>query len=548
MDATLTSSLPDDVEMLRQLLRTRESQLQQRDGQLQQRTLELQQREAQLHEQQSTIAQLQRENEGLVHRLSLALRKIYGRSSERIDPEQLLLFGQAMRQAAQAMEAVADVQHASSASGIRHKGHGRRPLPADLPRHRVEHAVAAQELTCPCCDQPRVRIGEEVREQLDYTPASLFVIQHVRPKYACRRCEEGGVVTAEKPATGQVIDKGLPGPGLVAHVITSKYCDHQPLYRQESMLARHGVELARSTMCGWMKAAADLLAPLVLLMAQHIRRSKVIHTDDTPVPVQQESGQKTGKMKTGRLWVYLGDETSGGPYTVFDYTPDRSRDGPTAWLKNFRGYLQADAFGGYDGIYVKGDIIEVACWAHARRKFYDARHSDTHRAHQALALIQLLYDVERRSKDLDAERRLAMRQAHSRPLLGQLHAWMIEQREQVLPKSPMGTAISYALNNWDALVRYSSDGDLAIDNNMAERAIRPLVLGRKNYLHLGSDTGGRTAAILYSVIASAKRHGLDPFVYLRDVLATIGSMPTSQLDQFLPDRWRKQQLKEIAEG
>jgi len=539
MDATLTCSLPDDVEMLRQLLRTRESQLQQR-------TLELQQRDAQLHEQQTTIAQLERENEGLTHRLSLALRKIYGRSSERIDPAQLLLFAQAMQQAAQAMEAVAEAQHAPSASGNKRKGHGRRPLPADLPRHRIEHAVAAEELTCPCCDQPRVRIGEEVTEQLDYTPASLFVIQHVRPKYACRRCEEGGVVTAEKPTDGQVIDKGLPGPGLVAHVITSKYCDHAPLYRQESMLARHGVDIARSTMCGWMQAAADLLAPLVLLMAHRIRRSKVIHTDDTPVPVQQKSGQKTGKMKTGRLWVYLGDYDH--PYTVFDYTPDRSRDGPTAWLKDFKGYLQADAFGGYDGIYVKGDIIEVACWAHARRKFYDSRHSDTQRAHHALALIRLLYDVERESKDLDAEQRLAMHQARSRPLLAQLRAWMTEQRDQVLPKSPMGTAIGYALNNWDALVRYSSDGDLAIDNNVAERAIRPLVIGRKNYLHMGSDTGGRTAAILYSVIASAKRHGLDPFVYLRDVLATIGSTPTSQLDQFLPDRWRDQQLQEIAEG
>jgi hypothetical protein len=289
-------------------------------------------------------------------------------------------------------------------------------------------------------------------------------------------------------------------------VITSKYCDHAPLYRQESMLARHGVDIARSTMCGWMQAAADLLAPLVLLMAHRIRRSKVIHTDDTPVPVQQKSGQKTGKMKTGRLWVYLGDYDH--PYTVFDYTPDRSRDGPTAWLKDFKGYLQADAFGGYDGIYVKGDIIEVACWAHARRKFYDSRHSDTQRAHHALALIRLLYDVERESKDLDAEQRLAMHQARSRPLLAQLRAWMTEQRDQVLPKSPMGTAIGYALNNWDALVRYSSDGDLAIDNNVAERAIRPLVIGRKNYLHMGSDTGGRTAAILYSVIASAKRHGL----------------------------------------
>src|SRR5690606_32382298 len=204
-----------------------------------------------------------------------ALRRIYGRSSEKIDPAQLLLFGQTMQRAAQAVEARADKQEpaATSATSPRRQGHGRRPLPADLPRHRVEHAMPAEALICPCCDHPRVRIGEEVSEQLDYTPASLFVIQHVRPKYACRKCEEGGVATAEKPPEGQVIDKGLPGPGLVAHVITSKYCDHAPLYRQEAMLARHGVDIARSTMCGWMKAAADLVAPLVELMAQRIRES-----------------------------------------------------------------------------------------------------------------------------------------------------------------------------------------------------------------------------------------------------------------------------------
>ncbi|MFA7236305.1 MAG: IS66 family transposase [Phycisphaeraceae bacterium] len=355
------------------------------------------------------------------------------------------------------------------------------------------------------------------------------------------------MATADKPPEGQVIDKGLPGPGLVAHVITSKYCDHQPLYRLEGMLARHGVSIARSTMCGWMKAAADLLTPLVQLMAARIRGSKVIHTDDTPMPVQDKG---RGKTKTGRLWVYLGDPTSGGSYDVFDYTESRSRDGPRNWLKEFKGYLQADAFGGYDGIYATGDVTEVACWAHARRKFYDARTSDPAREHHVLAMIRLLYDVERDAKERQAEDKTfasggaqakrAMRQERSCPLLEQLHAWLLRERDGVLPKSPMGQAIGYALNNWDALVRYAGDGDLAIDNNAAERAIRPLTIGRKNYLFFGSDGGGRTAAILYSVVAGAKRHGLDPFVYLRDVLAVIGSTPMSQLDQFLPDRWKAQ--------
>jgi hypothetical protein len=373
------------------------------------------------------------------------------------------------------------------------------------------------------------------------------VIEHVRPKLACPDCEEGGVVTADPPE-GQVIDKGLPGPGLVAHVITSKYADHQPLYRLEGMLARHGVAIARSTMCGWMKASADLLAPLVLLMATQVRASKVIHTDDTPVPVQADRGSGKNSTKTGRMWAYLGDPRN--PYIVFDYTPSRSRDGPTLWLKDFKGYLQADAFGGYDGIYATQEVVEVACWAHARRKFYEARTSDPARAHQVLAMIRLLYGVERHAgeKQLDASQRLALRQERSRPLLEQLHAWLLRERELTLPKSPMGGAITYALNHWAALVRYTTDGDLAIDNNAAERAIRPLTIGRKNYLFFGSDTGGRTAAVLYSAVASAKRHRLDPFAYLRDVLATIGATPLSRLDQFLPDRWREQQLNDIAAG
>ena len=266
------------------------------------------------------------------------------------------------------------------------------------------------------------------------------------------------------------------------------------------------------------------------------------------------AGPGSGKTKTGRLWVYIGDPRN--PYTVFDYTPSRSRDGPVNWLKTYKGYLQADAFGGYDGIYLdsggdtSGGIVEVACWAHARRKFYDARTSDAARAHQALAMIRLLYDVERDAKEkkLDAVQRQALRQERSLPLLGQLQQWLEAQRDGVLPKSPMGTAITYALNNWDALMRYTSDGDLAIDNNAAERAIRPITIGRKNYLTLGSDAGGRTAAILYSLVASAKRHGMDPWVYLRDVLATVANTPVSQLGKFLPDRWKQQQLNEIAAG
>ena len=406
-----------------------------------------------IHEQQSTIAQLKRANDGLTHRMELLLRRLYGRSSERIDASQLLLFGQAVAgQDAQADKSTDENASAPRPSRKRNgRGHGRRPLPEDLPRHRIEHPMDPVELTCPCCGDPRQRIGEWISEQLEYTPASFFVLQHVRGKYACKQCEEGGVATAET-SSPQVIEQGLPGPGLVAHVITSKYCDHLPLYRQEQMYTRHGVSLARSTMCGWLKEAAKLIEPLHALMCERIRQSKVMHTDDTPLPVQQTG---RGKTKTGRLWVYLGDPRH--PYTIYEYTPTRERDGPMNWLKDFTGYLQADAFGGYDGIYARsggGEVIEVACWAHARRKFYDARLSDPARAHHAMGLIRQLYDIEAQAASMDATERYALRQREAVGVLDALEAWLKQEQEVVLPKAPIAQAIQYAMNHWDALRRY----------------------------------------------------------------------------------------------
>jgi len=531
-------ALPDDVATLQALLAEREAEHKNLQN-------ERDRYRAQLSELHDTVAQLERTNAGLEHRLDLVLRRLYGRLSEKVDASQLLLFGDSMRRAAESAEKIteknADDTHAKRPGQRR----GRRALPADLPRHRIEHAVDTEALSCPCCGEARTRIGEDITEQLDYVPASLFVIQHVRPKLACRSCEEGGVARADKPAG--VIEKGLPGPGLVAHVITSKYADHAPLYRLERMLARHGVDIARSTMCGWMRAAADLLAPLVRRMEEHVRSSRVIHTDDTPVPVQEKG---RGRTKAGRLWVYLGDPEH--PYTVFDYTPTRSRDGPMRWLEQYEGYLQADAFGGYDGIFASGNgrrVIEVACWAHARRKFYDARKTDAARAHHALGEIRRLYAIEREAAELGRVERQMRRRERALPVLDGLRRWLEDERDAVLPKSPMGVAIGYALSNWEALVRYAREGDgrLSIDNNAAERAIRPVTIGRKNYLFFGSDVGGRTGAALYSVVASARRHGLDPFAYLREVLATIGDTPVSRLDALLPDRWRDEQLQSIAE-
>ncbi len=410
------------------------------------------------------------------------------------------------------------------------KHRGRKPLPKDLPRKRVVYEAPADELTCPCCNKPRTKIGEEVSEQLEFEPASLYVIEHVRFKYACKHCE-ANVVTADKPL--QPIDKGLPGPGLLAHVITSKYADHLPLYRLERIFRRHGVEIPRSTSCGWMAASAALLKPLYELMKQRLLQSKVIHTDDTPVPVQDRTRNKT---RQGRVWVYVGDHNH--PYTVFDFTPTRSRDGPVAFLDSFNGYLQADAYSGYDVLYSTGKVTEVACWAHARRKFFDSRETDPARANVVLAMIRLLYDVERDAKDLPANERRRLRQQRSWPRLEQIKSWVDEEQLVALPKSPIGQAIRYCLSNWAALIRYVDDGDLHIDNNPAENALRSVVIGRKNWLFAGSDNGGRTAATLCSFIASCQLHEIDPFAYLRDVLTRISACPINEVDQFMPDNWR----------
>jgi transposase len=498
------------------------------------------------------LAGQKREMEQIRHRLSLVLQRLYGPRTERINPAQLLLFADALD--ATLPEAIPDSQakeeEAPPASRPQRRGsHGRQELPRDLPRIPVLHDLTEAEKACPDCGQTRQKIGEEKSSQLDYQPASLFVVEHTRPTYACPHCE-GQVITAPKPA--QPIDKGLPGPGLLAHVITSKYADHLPLYRQERILERFGVSLSRSTLCDWMAAAAALVTPLFLLMVQRVLQSRVLHTDDTSVPVQDPKQDQT---KTGRLWVYLGDDDH--PYNVFDYTPNRSRDGPAQFLQNFRGYLQADAFGGYDGIYLTQPVIEVGCNAHARRKFFEAKDSDPPRALQALAYYRQLYDVEReatenverafrrrretevvRQRDLLEAERLRLRQEKSVPVLNAMADWLQEQQALALPKNPITQAIGYALNHWPALTRYAEHGFLAIDNNWAEREMKRIAIGRKNWLFFGSDQGGRTAAVLFSLVSSCQRHRLDPFRYLEDVLYRLPGLPPERLIELLPDRWQ----------
>lgn len=503
----------------------------------------------------SELKQKDHEIDSLQHRLQMLLRRYFGRSSERLDSKQRLLFEDMLDTCIPETPAEEASDPEPSAPKRRGNGHGRRRLPSHLPREKVVHDLPEEEKPCPYCQKMRHIIGKETHEQLDYVPAKVKVIEHVRLKYGCRHCEADAspdgpqIVLADKPM--QPIEKGLAAPGLLSYVIVSKYGDHLPMHRLEGILQRYGIEIARSTMCDWAAQCAEVLRPLTGLMEQRVLQSKVIHTDDTPVKVQDRSLDRT---RTGRFWVYLGD--SGHPYTVFTYTPSRSRDGPMAflrdWGKDERVYLQADAFGGYDGIYAGqagGQVKEVACWAHARRKFYDARHSDASASAQALAYIRLLYEVETKAKksakktggSLFSERQ-RLRTKSSVERLAQFKVWLkaqqVERGGPVLPKSPMGQAIQYALNQWDALCVYTTDGRLAIDNNASENALRRVAVGRKNWLFAGSDNGGRTAAVLFSLIATCQRHKVEPLSYLRDVLTRIAAIPITQLAELLPDRWQ----------
>jgi len=474
-----------------------------------------------------------REVKQLQHMVTELLRWRYGQRAERVDENQLVLFAAGILGTHQDIQTLPPEVPQPKPKVT---PHGRQRLPEHLPRRRVVYDLPESERRCPQCQGELKPIGEEVSERLEFIPASLYVLEEVCPKYACEKgCT---VVTAQKPM--QPIEKGLPGPGLLAHVVVSKYNDHLPLHRQEGMFEREGVKLSRSTMGDWMGRCAELVSPLYELMKERVLLSKVMQTDDTPVGVLDCSLSRT---RTGRIWTYVGDKDH--PFTVYDYTPNRSRDGPVEFMKNFRGKLQADAYSGYEVLYEdeQRDVTEVACWAHARRKFYDAQSCDIMRSMVMLAYTRLLYDVEHAAKEtnMDADGRLALRQAKSVPILNDIKAYLQREKPNVLPKSPEGQAMSYVLSNWDALMRYTEDGDLEIDNNGAERSLRGIAVGRKNWLFFGSDNGGRTAAILTSFIATSKRLQINPFTYLRDVFDRISAHPMHRLEELLPDNWKAAQ-------
>jgi transposase len=462
------------------------------------------------------------------------------RKSEQLSTDQLALFAAAWQRQAEAEPTKPNdsddddpnANPGADESARKKRTGGRQPLARHLKRERIVHDLAEEEKHCSTCQQDLRPIGEESSERYEYIPAQLTVIEDICKKYACG-CT---VKTATKPS--QPIEKSTAGASLLAQVIVAKTADHLPLHRQEKIFQRHGVDISRKTMGGWLAQCADLLKPLYGSMKEVLFQSKVIGTDDTSVKVLDV---KLTFARTGRIWPYSGDAAH--PVILYDYTATRERAGPEEFLKGYRGYLQADAYGGYDAFFkdpARG-LIEVGCWAHARRYFHKALESDQARMGPTLLLIAQLYYVEKQARSLESEERLRLRQLQSQPILEKLHNYLLEIQGEVLPKSPEGRAVRYTLKNWTALTRYCQDGDLQIDNNATERAIRSVAVGRNNWVFFGSDEGGKTAAVLRSFVASCQRVGVDPFAWLKDILSRIADHPITRIAELLPHNWASAQ-------
>jgi transposase len=471
-----------------------------------------------------------------IEQLKLLIAKLrrmqFGRKSEKLERQieqlELRLDELETKRAEQEVGSPTTATVEASAQAVVQRA--RRALPAQLPRE--ERKILPSQEACPDCGGRLKPLGEDVSEILEYVPEHFKVIRQVRPKLACGRCDK--IVQAEAPS--RPITRGMAGPGLLAHVLVSKYCNHLPLYRQEEMYAREGVELDRATLAAWVGGASKVLEPLVGALRRYVLAADKLHADDTPVPVLEPGN---GKTKIGRLWTYVRDDRPAGdhgpPAVWFAYTPDRKGEHPKAHLSTFAGTLQADAYAGYHPVYETGRVREAGCMAHVRRKFYDL--VEAHKSPvgtEALKRIAELYVIETEIRGRLPEERRAVRSLRSRPLLNSLKQWLEETLGKLSRKSDTAVAVRYALGRWDALVRYCEDGRLEIDNNAAERALRAVALGRKNYLFAGSDAGGERAAAIYSLVGTAKLNGLDPESYLRDVLSRIADHPVNRIEELLP--------------
>ena len=457
----------------------------------------------------------------LQEQLNLALARRYAASSEKLSPDQICLFDEA--EAASPVTALDEEETVAVPAHARRK-RGRKPLPDALPRVERIHALTDNERVCPHDGNVLAEIGAVISEQLDIVPAKIQVIRHIRKQYACR-CGQC-IKTAALPP--QPIPKSLASPGLLAHITVSKYQDALPLYRQETILKRIGVKLPRATLANWMIQAGNLVQPVINLLRDRLLAYDILQVDETPVQVLKEPG-KTAQSKS-YLWLQRGGPPD-QPVVLYDYDPGRGAGVPKRLLEGFTGYLQTDGYDGYNAVVAMNGLTHVGCMAHARRKFSEAvkaqgKKKQRGKAHRGLALIQRLYRVERQSRMFTPEDRCQHRQAHARPILDELRSWLDEALPQVPPTSTTGKALNYLHNEWDKLIRYLDDGRLEIDNNGAENAIRPFVLGRKNWLFSASVKGVKASANLYSLIETAKANGLEPYVYLRHLFTELPKATT----------------------
>ena len=499
------AELPNDIEALKGMLLERSAKLEAAEALVISQRLEL---------------------EKLRFEIASMKRMKYGRSSEQLNRD--LLQMQLSIEDLEASLAAKPPEVRPAAKEPAPEKPARRPLPVGLAREEIVHE---NPCTCPDCGGKLRPLGEDVAEILEYVPSHFKVIRHVRPKLSCASCQR----IVQPLAPSRPIERGLAGPGLLAHVLVSKYCDHLPLYRQSQIFAREGIELDRSTLADWVGGASALLEPLVNAIGRYVLGTYKIHGDDTPVPVLCPG---RGTTKQGRLWTYVRDDRPAGSLepsaVIFRYSPDRKGERPRTHLANFTGVLQADAYAGFDRLYGE-KIQEAACWAHVRRKFYDIHAAlSSPIALEALERIARLYQIEEEIRGRQPHERHTVRQARAGPELKSLHEWLHKTATTLSKKSELAKAIRYALSNWVALTRFCEDGRLEIDNNAAERALRAVALGRKNWLFAGSDDGGERAAAMYTLIGTAKLNGIDPEAYLRHVLGRIADHPINRIDELLP--------------
>jgi transposase len=471
-------------------------------------------------------------NEALNFEIARLKRWRFGSSSESLDAStQAVLFDRILADTALEDRAAQDEIKPPEPTRVKRQA-VRQALPANLPR--IEHHHEIDQTHCEC-GQPFKRIGEEVSEQLDCVPAQFFVLRHIRGKYACACCQ----TIAAAPMPAQIIDKGIPAPGLLAQVVIAKHDDHLPLYRQEEIYARSGVHIPRSSMAQWVGICGVRLTPLADALREFILRHSVIHADETPVPLLAPGH---GKTKRAYVWVYRTTDFAAingkGRAVLFDFTASRAGEHPRRVLEGFGGTLVTDDYSGYFGLQAQG-VVAALCWAHARRKLFEAhKFNGSPIAGQAVTLIAKLYEIEREARELEPEARWLLRQQRSRPIVDALHVWLTEQRQKLAKSDVTARAIDYSLSNWRALTRYLDDGNVPIDNNAAENAVRPLVVGRKNWLFVGSQQAGERAAVVMSLIESAKLNGHDPWAYLKDVFERLPTLKHRDLEQLLPHNWR----------